>query len=148
MATLWRVVKRQHAATAFDGKAAQRFGGRWNSVGRRAVYASATKSLALLEILVHLDVGRPLPEFVGFSFTVDEGLIDRLPGALPRGWRAARGLLITQQLGDAWLASGKGLALAVPSVIVPEESNYVLQPVFGDLKFGRAQPFTLDPRLG
>ena len=151
MAQLWRVVKRQHAATAFDGKAAQRFGGRWSSSGRPAVYASATKSLAMLEILVHLDVGRPLPEFVAFSFDVDERLITRLAARLPRNWRSAHGLLITRQIGDDWLASKQNLALAVPSTIVPEEVNYLLNPVhpaFANLKLGRPQPFMLDPRLG
>jgi RES domain-containing protein len=151
MAKLWRVVKQARAVTAFDGKAAQRFGGRWNSPGRRAVYASATKSLAVLEILVHLDVGRRLPPIVAFTFDVDDDLVDRLPAAkLPRHWRTSRGLLATQQLGDAWLASGRALALVVPSAIVPEESNYVLNPEhpgFDRLKFGRSTPFVLDPRL-
>jgi RES domain-containing protein len=148
---LWRVVKRAHAATAFDGKAAERFGGRWNSPGRRAVYASATKSLALLEILVHLDVGRPLPRFVAFAFGIDDGLVDRVPAAsLSRNWRSARGLLTTQRLGDEWLDARRGLALAVPSAIVPEESNYLLNPThpaFGRLKFGRAVACFLDPRF-
>jgi len=151
MPTLWRVVKRLHAATAFDGKAAQRFGGRWNSPGRRAVYASATKSLAVLEGLVHLDVGRPLPAFVAFAFDVDDALVDRLAAAqLPRDWRTGHGILGTQRVGDAWLASAHALALAVPSVVVPEESNYLLNPghpAFGTVKFGRAMPFLLDPRL-
>jgi len=151
MPTLWRVVKRKHAATAFDGKAAQRFGGRWNSPGRRAVYASASKSLAVLEVLVHLDVGRTLPRLVAFSFDVDAPLIDRLNAAqLPRQWRTSRGLLATQQIGDEWLASGHALALAVPSTVVPEELNYVLNPAhsaFSRLRFGRSIPFLLDPRL-
>jgi RES domain-containing protein len=148
---LWRVVKRRHAATTFDGKAAQRFGGRWNSPGRRAVYASASKSLAVLEVLVHLDAGRPLPRLVAFTFEVDSKLVDHLAAApLPRHWRTARGLLVTQQLGDEWLASGHGLGLAVPSTIVPEELNYVLNPAhpaFARLRFGRSIPFLLDPRL-
>jgi len=151
MPKLWRVVKRKHAATAFDGKAAQRFGGRWNSPGRRVVYASAGKSLALLEILVHLDVGRALPRLVAFAFDVDTELVDRLSAArLIRHWRTSSGLLVTQQIGDEWLASGRALALAVPSAIVPEESNYLLNPAhpaFGRLKFGRPVPFLLDPRL-
>ncbi len=151
MPALWRVVKRKHAATAFDGKAAQRFGGRWNSPGRRAVYTSATKSLAVLEVLVHLDVGRPLPRQVAFTFDVDSKLVDRLAvGRLPRQWRTADGLLATQQIGDEWLASGRALALAVPSTIVPEELNYVLNPAhpaFARLRFGRSIPFLLDPRL-
>ena len=151
MPTLWRVVKRRHAATAFDGKAAQRFGGRWNSPGRRVVYASATKSLAVLEVLVHLDVGRPLPRLVAFTFDVYSKLVDHLAVAqLPRHWRTSRGLLVTQQIGDEWLASGRALALAMPSTIVPEELNYLLNPAhpaFGRLRFGRSIPFLLDPRL-
>jgi RES domain-containing protein len=151
MPAVWRVVKRKHASTAFDGKAAQRFGGRWNSPGRRAVYASGTKSLAVLEVLVHLDVGRRLPRLVAFGFAVDDHLVDRLPTTdLPRHWRTARGLATTQRIGDDWLASGHGLALAVPSAIVPEESNYLLNPAhprFARTKFGRPMPFLLDPRL-
>ncbi len=151
MPRLWRVVKRKHAATAFDGKAAQRFGGRWNSPGRRAVYASAGKSLAVLEWLVHVDVGRPLPRLVAFTFEIDEKLVDRLTAAqVPRHWRTSRGFLATQRIGDAWLASGGALALAVPSALVPEESNFLLNPAhpaFGRLKLGRSLPFLLDPRL-
>lgn len=151
MARLWRVVKRKHATTAFDGKAAQRFGGRWNSPGKRAVYASATRSLAVLEVLVHLDVGRPAPRLTAFTFDIDDPLVERLPIArLPRHWRTSSGLLVTQRIGDEWLASGHALALAVPSAVVPEESNYLLNPThpaFGGLRFGRALPFLLDPRL-
>ena len=151
MPALWRVVKRRHAATAFDGKAAHRFGGRWNSPGRPAVYTSASKSLAVLEVLVHLDVGRPLPRFVAFTFELDAGSIEHLAAArLPRQWRTSRGLLATQRIGDEWLASQRALALKVPSAVVPEESNYLLNPAhpaFVRLRFGRAIPFVLDARL-
>jgi RES domain-containing protein len=151
MPTVWRVVKRTHAATAFDGKGAQRFGGRWNSAGRRAVYVSASKSLALLEILVHLDVVQRLPRLAAFAFELDERLIERLAvEQLPRHWRSLRGFAVTQRLGDDWLAAGRGLALAVPSPIVPEELNYLLNPAhpaFARLKLGRPMPFLVDPRL-
>jgi RES domain-containing protein len=151
MPTLWRVVKRAHAGTAFDGKAAERFGGRWNSPGRRAVYASATKSLALLEVLVHLDVGRPLPRFVAFTFEVEGKLVETVsPSSLPRTWRALEGVPVTRRLGDEWLSRGRSLAIAVPSAIVPEESNYVLNPAhpaFAKLRVGAPTPCLLDPRL-
>ncbi len=115
------------------------------------VYASATKSLAVLELLVHLNVGRPLPRLVAFSLDVDDKLLDRLRATqLPGHWRNLRGLLATQRIGDEWLASGRALALAVPSAIVPEESNYLLSPVrpaFGRLRFERSVPLLLDPRL-
>ena len=151
MPVVWRIVKRTHAASAFDGKAAQRFGGRWNSPGLRAVYASASKSLATLEIIVHLDVAHSIPRLVAFAFDLDEKLIERLPlELLPRHWRTLQGCSATRQLGDDWLTSGRSLALAVPSAIVPEEFNYVLNPshaAFARLKFGRPMPFLLDPRL-
>lgn len=151
MANVWRVVKRRRAATAFDGKAAQQFGGRWSSPGRRAVYASSSKSLALLEVLAHLDVGGELPRLVAFNFAIDSHMIDRLAAdRLPRGWRSSRALLATQRIGDEWLAAGANLALAIPSVIVPEELNYLLNPAhptFEGLKFGRSMPVLLDPRL-
>ena len=151
MPSLWRVSKAVHAVTAFDGKAAARVGGRWNSPGQRAVYASGSKSLAVLEILVHLDVGRPLPRFVAFNFDDDDLLVARLaPRRLPQNWRTLAGLAATRQIGDAWLTGARELALAVPSVIVPEESNYLLNPAhpaFARLKLGRAVPFLLDPRL-
>jgi len=148
---LWRVVKRRHARSAFDGRAAQRYGGRWSSLGLPAVYTSATKSLALLEILVHLDVGRPLPRFVTFTFELDDKLIDRLASdRLPRHWRASRGVPATRRIGDEWLVGRSAVALAVPSAIVPEEWNYLLNPghpAFRKLTFGRPIPFLLDPRL-
>jgi RES domain-containing protein len=88
---------------------------------------------------------------VAFTWDVDDELVERLPATrLAQHWRTSRGLLVTQQIGDEWLASGKALALAVPSAIVPEESNYLLNPAhpaFGRLKFGRGMPFLLDPRL-
>ena len=55
MGQAWRKVKEKHAATAFDGEGAWRFGGRWNSPGIRIVYTSGTKALAALESLVHLN---------------------------------------------------------------------------------------------
>jgi len=85
------------------------------------------------------------------AFDVDARLVATLaPGRLPRSWRTAQGVPLTQALGDEWLASGRTLALAVPSSIVPEEKNYVLNPThpaFAKLAVGTAAPFVLDPRL-
>lgn len=100
---------------------------------------------------MHLDVGRLLPRLVAFTFDVDAKLIEPLSAdRLPRYWRTSRGFLVTQRIGDEWLVSGRSVALAVPSAIVPEEVNYVLNPAhpaFSRLRFGRSIPFLLDPRL-
>jgi RES domain-containing protein len=88
---------------------------------------------------------------VAFTFEVDGALVHRLhTSRLPRYWRTSRGFTATQALGDAWLASASALALAVPSAIVPEELDFLLNPAheaFGALKPGPSTPFVLDARL-
>jgi RES domain-containing protein len=96
-------------------------------------------------------VAQPIPRLVAFAFGLDGKHIERLAtDRLPRQWRTLRGFSATQRIGDEWLAAGRSLALAVPSAIVPEELNYVLNPghpAFARLCVGRPMPFLLDPRL-
>ncbi len=144
--TLWRIVKASRVSSAFDGEGARLNGGRWNSPGLSAVYASATKSLSLLEILVHLDPVDAPKRWVGFRATLQPEQIETIK--LPPRWpvREAR----TQHIGDAWLKSRTSVALALPSVIVPEEYNYLLNPAHPDfpkIDFGPPLPFALDLRL-
>lgn len=146
----WRVVKARHAATAFTGEGAARTGGRWNSRGVRMVYASETLSLAALETLVHLNPPVLLP-YVCFRIELDLDGIETLPNAdLPPDWRDEPGPVSTRRLGDRWLAEARSVALRVPSVIIPGESNVLLNPQhpeFARLRPGTAQPFSFDPRL-
>ena len=87
-AEAWRIVKTKHAAQAFDGEGARLYGGRWNSPGHRVVYSSSTVSLAVLEILVHLETSIALPAYSLFSIQLDESLILRFSvDALPKDWR-------------------------------------------------------------
>lgn len=148
--TSWRVTAAKHAATAFDGEGARRWGGRWNSRGRVAVYTSATSSLALLETLVHADLGL-LPYYVAIPVSFDLKLVTRVGlEELPARWRALPIPGEAQALGDRWLDSQASCVLEVPSVIVPHESNYVLNcghPDFGSLEIGNAVSLAIDPRL-
>lgn len=147
--TAFRIVKQRHAGTAFDGEGAARAGGRWNSRGVRVVYASATKALCALEILVHLPTTSQLA-FVVFPLGIPPQLVQSLPKArLPAGWRTMPPGTATQQLGDAWVASGSSAVLAVPSVLTGE-TNYLLNPAhpdFARIQIGRKARFVLDPRL-
>ena len=83
MLEAWRIVKSKHADTAFSGEGAARFGGRWNSRGVAVVYTSATRSLAALETLVHLNPPVLFPyQIIGLRFR--EELLERLsPTQLP-----------------------------------------------------------------
>lgn len=154
MPVAWRIVEARHAATAFDGEGARRYGGRWNSQGRRLVYASATLSLAALEVLVHLPPlsASPTPlRHVAFPAAFDEGLVERFPrGDLPQGWNAEPPGVASMAIGDEWLREMRSAALAVPSAIVPEEFTLLLNPQhpgFARIAIGAGRPFVFDPRL-
>jgi RES domain-containing protein len=146
----WRLTKTRHLATAWDGEGAKRAGGRWNSVGVRVVYASATLSLALVETLVHLPSG-VLPAYSAIPCEIDESFVEVVdPGDLPAVWKDYPPPREAQTIGDRWVAEARSAALRVPSVIVPSESNYVINPAhpdFARIKTGKALPFPFDVRL-
>lgn len=147
----WRLIKAKNADTAFTGEGARLYGGRWNSPGRKVVYTSATLSLAILEILVHLDSNQLLPSYSIYDAEFDERLVTRVStDSLPGNWRAYPAPPATQQVGDRWLVEQTSAVLQFPSVIVPLEHNYLLNPEhtdFAKIKLNGPHPFPIDPRL-
>lgn len=147
---VWRLVRVRHAIAAFSGEGAARFGGRWNSRGIRMVYASGSLSLAALETLVHLNPLMPL-RYVAIPVDFDVDQLEVLPeAALPKDWAARPPGFATQRLGDAWISRFSAVVWAVPSVIVPGERNYLLNPrhpEFSRLRIGTPESFAFDPRL-
>lgn len=151
MATGWRIVKSRHASTAFDGEGARLYGGRWNRLGTRMVYTSSTISLAVLEVLVHLQEASSLSSYSLISADFDDALVERLDHSmLPDGWRTYPAPSELQRIGDEWVRSQRSAVLEVPSVIVVRESNYLLNPAhpdFSSVVIGEPEPFTFDERL-
>lgn len=149
--TGWRIVLDDQAASAFDGEGARLYGGRWNSSGVPMVYASQHQSLAALEVRVHIDRTRMRRLYKCFSFQFDEQLMKTLPaGALPKDWLQEPPPPSLQQIGDNWVKSGDSVILAVPSVVIPGEFNYLVNPKhpdFGKLKIGKPTGFAFDQRL-
>ncbi len=147
----WRIVHRRFAEIAFTGEGARRFGGRWNSPGRPVVYTAQSQALAALEILVHLDSERLLRHYLAIPVTIAPHLIEHLsPSYLPKNWRAYPAPRSTHAIGDAWLARASSPVLQVPSVVIPSESNFLLNPAhphFRKLRLGSPVPFLFDPRL-
>src|SRR5687768_6206831 len=128
MPTAWRIVVQKHTDTAFSGEGAAKFGGRWNSKGVPVVYTSATQSLAALEILVHLVPSPPLIYRV-LSVEFDDQLMEKVPlHKLPSDWQDDPVTSGTRAIGDKWAKSGKSAILEVPSVLIPSENNYLLNP--------------------
>lgn len=149
--TAWRITKRKHAKVAFSGVGARKFGGRWNSPGTAVVYASETQSLAVLEILVHLEAAELLQRYVLIPAEIEERFIRDLDRArLPRNWRAEPALAQLRSIGDEWAQSQSSAALRVPSALVPAESNFLLNPAHADfqkLVIGEPIEFSFDERF-
>ena len=151
MVTAWRIVATRFASGAFSGEGARGDGGRWNSPGVRMVYTAGTISLALLEILVHLNTGDPIPSYSRCSVRFDDSLVIALDlKQLPTNWRQSPTPAAVRSVGDQWIASARSAVLKVPSAVVEEESNYLINPAHADFKLieiGQFQPIRLDPRL-
>ncbi len=151
--TAWRIVKARHARAAFDGEGARRYGGPWNSPGTPVVYASESRALGLLEVLAGLSSPRAVQGYLVIPVTFNSHLaLDLPPRDLPDGWRRYPPPLATQRIGDAWAAGRQSVVLRVPSALVPQESNYILNPGHPDfhrLRVGEAVPVPLviHPRL-
>lgn len=147
----WRIVRGRHVRTAFSGIGAQLVGGRFNSVGTPIVYAADSYALALLEVRVHVASFRGMRGRVALRVEMDSELIERMPRAdLPGDWQARPAARAAQRLGDAWIASGRSVVLAVPSVVAPGHINYLINPQhpdFARLRIGEARPLEIDPRL-
>lgn len=153
MPTVYRLIKTRHAGTAFDGYGAKTYGGRWNSKGVAACYASDSVALAVLEVLVHLRDTGILESYTLCSLDLPEDEVMELdPAALPEEWRADPAPISTAAIGDGWLAAGESLALAIPSTIIPSQRNYLLNPAHPAYAqrvaaAAHCEPFSLDGRL-
>lgn len=147
----WRVVQQPFADTAFSGDGARLYGGRWNRPGTPIVYCAESLALATLEILVNLDFGQALARYVSIPVDFDEDLCETISRKmLPPDWSSDPLPMSTQQLGSRWVTSGTSVVLAVPSVVVASETNYLINPMhpdFARIKLGRATPLKVDPRL-
>lgn len=130
---------------------------RWNSKGMLVIYTAGSIALACLENLVHrtgasLQAGDFSIATVNIPDTIiqiDEITIDELSKA-DKGWASATNYPLTQKMGDEWLNSLKSAVLKVPSAIIPNEFNYLLNathPNFKKIELISVNKFAFDPRL-
>jgi RES domain-containing protein len=147
---VWRIATAAHAA--FDGEGARRYGGRWTPKGVAAVYTSATLSLAAIELFVHLDPDLEPADLVAVHVDVPDGIpIHSLDiRQLPSDWRQYPAPDPLGRIGGEWFAAGRTVICAVPSVVIPHEWNYVLNPEHADFRrlvIGQPEAFSFDPRM-
>ncbi|MCP3874868.1 MAG: RES family NAD+ phosphorylase [Desulfobacteraceae bacterium] len=150
--TAWRITQTVHADDAFSGLGAWLEGARWNDKGVYMVYTAETISLAALEMIVHLPEDALLYNvYVRIPVVFDSKQVIALkPSELPSDWKLSPPPESTQKIGSDWAKAKKSLALKVPSSVIPDEFNYLINPLHPDattLKIGKAETFYFDTRI-
>jgi RES domain-containing protein len=143
---VFRLTRAVH--TNLDGEGSRLRGGRWTSPGRRAVYVAGSASLALLEILVHLDLTPDLLPEDYVMMEIDVPATIAIQHVNPD--RTPDRTFDFRALGDAWLDKAETAFLSVPSVIVPHDRNGIINPAHPDavgIAIVATTPFKFDPRL-
>ena len=134
----------------FDGTGAAIHGGRWNSPGRRVIYAAETYAGAMLEALAHSNIGRLPKTQVWIEILIGKSVrIEALdPAELP-GWHATN-QRVCRDYGDRWYDQRRTAVLVVPSIVVRPERNIAINqdhPDFPKIRATQPKPVIWDERL-
>jgi RES domain-containing protein len=150
----WRLIRKKRLSDAFTGEGARLGGGRWNHAGTPVIYVSETLSLAALELFVHftrkdIKLSKSLvaiPVDIPHSLKTVEVSINDLDSS----WRTSPPSNSTKDIGTEWTQNMNSSILRVPSAVIPDEYNLLLNPVHRDfkkIKIGKPRPFTFDERV-
>ena len=147
----WRIAKKVYALDRV-GMGARLVGGRWNSAGVAVVYAGLSPEIASLEKLVHTSDFLPIDlVLVEMNLPVQVSLYQKFTiGDLPVGWDSLPSSAAAQVIGDSFVKEGRYLGMVVPSVIMPEANNIVLNPnhpKFKSVTMKIIRSFEFDSRL-
>jgi RES domain-containing protein len=146
---LYRIAKCQYVDD-LTGTGARLYGGRWNSVGKPAVYLASSRALAVLEVLVHLPPTLLPADYCVITIDTPDDIFKTDITHLPRNWKEYPEPVQLKHLGDQFLKANQHLLLQVPSAIVKEEYNYVLNPMhplMTQVKSVHQESFAFDERL-
>lgn len=152
--SVWRIATDAPTYHADDltGAGAKATGGRWNEPGLAVIYASRSRALACLETFVHLNAsGLPLNRYL-VRIDIPDSVWGAAQTALPPpiGWDAEPAGIVSIQLGSGWLQAKSSAVLRVPSAIVAEEENVLINPLHADaakLSATKVRKWLYDPRM-
>lgn len=153
--TLWRIGSDTPSYEAQDksGKGAETSGGRWNRVSTPMLYASTSRALACLETIVHLaGESLPLNRYL-VKLTVPMAAWKAAMAVDPTklvGWDAEPAGKASLDWGTSWAGAKSTLLARVPSIIVPEESNVLINPAHPDatnIRAVKVRKWVYDARL-
>jgi RES domain-containing protein len=139
-------------ASDLSGRGAEKTGGRWNSKGTALVYTSASRALCTTEIAVHTPLGNLAKDYMLVTIEIPEStpILDFSTIELPRDWKSIPHAHSTQLGGDNFVAQGLFAVLKVPSVVVQDEFNYLINPLHPaarEVVIRGIEPFNFDERL-
>jgi len=147
---VYRIASPQYAGD-LSGNGAKLYGGRWNAKGTAVVYLTSSRALAVMELLVHLrpeDLQRP---YALMTFDVpDDKVLKLAVKDLPKDWQHEERKSSLHRITSDFVAKGVHLLMEVPSVLIEEESNYILNPLHPDaakVKLVAQRSFNFDQRL-
>ena len=148
----WRIVKAKHKNRAFDGEGARIAGGRWSKIGIPMIYTADSLELAALETVVHLPKQELLKKiFTRIPVEFDARLVIMLnPADIPKDWDSFPPSESTQNIGGEWALKKRSVVLKVPSTVIREEFNYLINPAHPDFKklsIGSPVKFVFDARI-
>ena len=138
MPSIWRIaaITPSYSADDLSGAGAKATGGRWNRKGNPVMYCASTISLACLETVVHLAAGGlPLNRYlVEIDVPDDIWKVREIMthANAPVGWDALPAGMVSLDIGDSWLGGLASALLEVPSIVVPEEQNVLINPMHPD----------------
>jgi len=134
-----------------SGKSAELAGGRWNSMGIPILYTSKNRSLCTAEIAVHTPLGIVPKEYYLITIEINLETLEEIKlQDLPDNWKSSPSIPKTKEIGDHFIKKNASLVLKVPSAVVQEEYNYLVNPnhvLFSQVKILEIEPFKFDIRL-
>ena len=148
---LWRLVQASRREHALDGEGAARYPGRWNQRGTRMLYTATSPSLAVLEVLAHVDPEDAPAHFILIELDIP-GDPPPIVASLPDDWRELPSPESTQRLGSSWARKHTSLTLSVPSVHLPVVTEFIVlinpeHPDAPSIARHAEIPFVFDGRL-
>lgn len=148
---IYRIAKTQYI-NDLSGEGARLFGGRWNKVGDVMVYFSQNLSLSLLEIIVHVDYAALPLDYSFLEVEIPDSSIKTIQSIdfIEPKWSTEAAVNQLQMLGSNWLKKKDSLAMIVPSAVLQQENNILINPLhedFAKLKIIKTGKMNFDPRL-
>lgn len=130
---VYRLGRAQYS-TDLVGEGARRFGGRWNNIGTQCLYTSASRALAVLEYTVNVNID-DIPRVLSFTIIEIPDIIQELKiSELPEDWNQSPAPSSTKNYGSELLIKADAPIIKIPSIIIPQEFNYILNPIHVESK--------------